>query len=354
MFGMNRWQAKQNQDLGTVTYVGPSKSFKPKIELITIKDGTFESHAADPDDLTPPMEDAQSLTWVRVKGIHDVDLLLKTGERIGLDNVLLEDIADTSQRPKYQELDHHGLMVILKLIGYDQKTRKLSIEQVGLALLGDTVVTFQENRENDFDWLEQRLKKGHHLGKTDPFYLFLSLLDVVIDRYMLTMGMLGDETEELEGNLMDMRSEQTLFSIYTLKRETAFLRKYLWPLREIIQFLSHKRKSKYTTKYALDQLNELTDHSHQVLEMVDTLDLLITNMLDVYSSVSDMRMNRVMKLLTVVGTVFMPLTFITGLYGMNFENMPELKWQDGYYIVLGSMAAMAVGMLLWFKKMKWL
>lgn len=346
-------KVKENQDVGQVIYVGPERDFTPQAMCITPGPHGVHEELLQAGAQFPACNEHEPARWIRVCGLHDIELVQRIGHGLGIPDMVLEDVVDTSQRPTFEELDG-GFFMVLKLINYDPATRRLLVEQVSLVLMENTLLTFQENRENDWDGFQARLRRGRHKDKTDPHYFLLALFDLLVDRYMITIGILGDHVEQLEGKLMEIQSEDTLYAIYDMKRETALLRKHLWPLREVLQQLSHKKKSKHVSDYAKGYIDEVYGHAIQAIEMVDTLDKLTSNLLDVYSSVSDMRMNRVMKILTVVGTVFMPLTFITGVYGMNFENMPELHWRYGYYIVLGFFLMLSVGMLLWFRKKRWL
>lgn len=347
-------QVKANQEFGTVSYVGSAKTFSPYVNVIVYGDGSFSEtryEAGQTPVIPPPREDR--VVWVRVVGVHDIAVVKSVGQAIDMPATLMEDIADTTQRPKYEEFGD-AMFMVLKIIDTDRAQESLTAEQVSLAMDGASVVTFQENAANVWDSYLDRLRKGRHLGKSDPHYLMLALLDIIVDRYMITLGKLGDKAEMLEELLFGAQTEETLSEFYNLKRETAYLRKYIWPLREVLQALSHKKHSKKVSDYAKSYLREIVDHVKMVVETVDTLNQIATSMIDVYSSVADMRMNMVMKVLTVVGTIFIPLTFITSLYGMNFENMPELKWRYGYYLILLFMLALSLGMLAWFRKKKWL
>lgn len=351
---MRPQHVKANQEFGAVSYVGSAKTFTPYVSVIAYGDGTFTETrftAGETLIIPPPAEDR--VTWVRVVGVHDIGMVKAVGGTIDMPPMLMEDVADTTQRPKYEEFGD-SMFMVLKNIDMDASLESLTCEQVSIAMDGASVFTFQENANNIWDSYLDRLRKGRHLGKSDPHYLMLALLDVIVDRYMITLGKLGDKGEALEEKLFEIQSEETLSDFYNLKRETAYLRKHIWPLREVLQALSHKKHSKKVSDYAKSYLREIVDHVKTVVETVDTLNQVATSMIDVYSSVADMRMNRVMKVLTVVGTIFIPLTFITSLYGMNFENMPELKWRWGYYGVLLLMLAMSIGMLIWFRKKKWL
>lgn len=351
---MRPQHVKANQEFGTVSYVGAAKAFSPYVSVIVYGDGSFAEtryeHGQTPV-IPAPREDR--VIWVRVVGVHDISVIKSVGASIDMPSMLMEDVADTTQRPKYEEFGD-AMFMALKIIDMDAAQESLTAEQVSIAMDGASVFTFQENAANVWDNYLDRLRKGRHLGKSDPHYLMLALLDVIVDRYMITLGKLGDKAEKLEELLFGAQTEATLSEFYNLKRETAYLRKYIWPLREVLQALSHKKHSKKVSEYAKSYMREIVDHVKMVVETVDTLNQIATSMIDVYSSVADMRMNMVMKVLTVIGTIFLPLTFITSLYGMNFENMPELKWRYGYYIILAFMLALSVGMLAWFRKKKWL
>ncbi|WP_169727823.1 magnesium/cobalt transporter CorA [Desulfovibrio inopinatus] len=300
----------------------------------------------------PELLDDQIL-WVKVLGIHDYPFVKTICEQFAIDDDLLEDTVDTSMRPRYLELDN-GISITIKSIDIDPVTRSIHAEHGAMISMGQVVLTFQECRTHPWNDFVKRLRRGRHWNKSDPHYLVFSLVDTILDHYLASMGSMTDTLQELEDKLLDVQTQETLLEMFRIKREIALLRKNIWPLREIVQGLSHKRKSKKVSEYALDILRDIRDDVKEVIDLLNTVDNVITGLIDLNSSIADMTMNRVMKVLTVMGTIFLPLTFITSLYGMNFKNMPELEWHDGYYIVLGVMLAITLGMVWFFRRKRWI
>ncbi|MDK2957228.1 MAG: magnesium transporter [Desulfovibrionales bacterium] len=350
---LQRQAVKAGQAFGVVTYVGPQKDFASSIHIITYNVDQIQERTVSAQEFSLTELPENSMRWVRVVGVHDTGLLERIGQSLHLPSMVLEDIADTTQRPKYEEGEDYIFMVV-KVIGYDEEAKKLAVEQVSIAITQGVLATFQENERNVFDGVLERLRRGRHRSKLDPHYLFFSLLDAVVDRYVVALGVLGDHVEDVEETLLEIQTEEALMNIYGLKRETVFMRKQVWPLREVLLSLWRKRKSKHVSNESKAYLREVRDHISQVIETVDSLNDVLTGMLNVYVSVTDLRMNQIMKVLTVVATIFIPLTFVTSLYGMNFENMPELHWRWGYYIILGTMLGLALIMLAYFRIKKWL
>ena len=311
-----------------LVYVGPEKDFAPFTRSITFGHGLLEEQEADPADSSLATVAKQQVRWIKVSGVHDTAYVRTICGLFGLPHSVQEDMVDVSQRPKCEDLDEL-FIVILKTLDYDQKLKTLRVGQVSLALVNNVVLTFQDSPKVPWDaWLE-RLRRGRHLKKNDPYYTFFALISLVLDSYMTTLGKIADEVQDMEEKLLDVQTERTLFDMYSLKRVTAVLRKHLWPLREVNHVLLHKRNSKEVSAYGKAYLREIRDDTQQVIDMLDMLSSVVASLIDLNSGIADMRMNRIMKVLTVLGTVFLPLTFITSLYGMNFKNMPELEWHWG-------------------------
>ncbi len=336
-----------------LVYVGPEKNFSPFTRCITFGQGHLEEQEVESVDSSLSAVPHDQIRWVKVAGVHDTDYVKTICNEFGLPHSLQEDMVDVSQRPKCEDLDEL-FVVILKTLDYDQKQKTLRVGQISLALVNNAVLTFQDGSKAPLDvWLE-KLRRGRHLKKNDPYYTFFALISLILDSYMTTLGKIADEVQNMEEKLLDVQTEKTLFNMYSLKRVTAVLRKHIWPLREVNHVLLHKRNSKEVSPYAKVYLREIRDDTQQVIDMLDMLSSVVSSLIDLNSGIADMRMNRVMKVLTVLGTIFLPLTFITSLYGMNFKNMPELEWHWGYYICLGIMLCIAFAMLGWFKAKKWL
>lgn len=295
---------------------------------------------------------SEKVTWINVDGIHNTELIQKIGEKFGIHSLTLEDIASHEQRPKFEDYETY-LVSIMKMLSYNSKVHA---EQLSIILLdNNTVLSFQETDGGDaFDIIRTRIRSGKgRVRKMGADYLSYCLIDAVVDLYFVILEKIGDRIEGLEEKLMRNPSKETMKHLHGMKREMIFLRKAVWPMRELINNFE-RCESKLIKKTTRLFLRDLYDHTIRVIDTVETFRDLLSGMMDVYLSSVSNRMNEVMKVLTIITTIFIPLSFIAGIYGMNFDNMPELHTRNGYYILWAAMIAIAVGMVFYFKKRKWL
>jgi magnesium transporter len=293
----------------------------------------------------------RAVSWININGIHAVGHIETIGACFGLHPLVLEDILNSDHRPKLEDYGDY-LFLVLKLPFY-HKEGGFRVEQVSLILGPSFVLSFQEKSGPAFDAVRDRLRSGKVRGRAmGPDYLAYVLIDAVVDRYFTTLESIGDDIENLEQALFGTPGSDTLESIHHFKREMIQLRKAVWPLREVISGLQ-RGDSKLVGETTRVFLRDVYDHTVQVVETVETFRDIISVMLDLYLSGISYRTNEVMKVLTVMATIFIPLTFLAGLYGMNFEYMPELKWHWGYFALLGLMLILAVGMLVFFRIKRW-
>ena len=336
---------------GSLVHIGEVRQSAPKTEVITFnRDRVDISHPdLEKQCLLPPPEGA--VTWVNVEGIGRLELLKKLGECYGIHLLVLEDIANTDQRPKAEEYDNY-LFVVLKMLTPVESG--VSSEQVSLVLGEGWLLTFQEGLDGDpFSPVRQRLNNVQgRVRNQGADFLAYSLMDVIVDNYFLVLEQVADSIELMEEELMRAPEPRTLAEIYRLKRELLFIHKAIWPLREVLNSMI-RRESPIVQEPTLIYLRDLYDHTIQVIETVETLRDMLSGMLDIYLSSVSNRMNAVIKVLTIIATIFMPLTFIVGLYGMNFKHMPELEWQWGYPAVWLLMVVVTAGMLIFFKNKRW-
>jgi len=298
-------------------------------------------------------KDKPTVSWINIDGLHQVDLIENIGECFDLHPLILEDILNTTQRPKLQDLEDY-LCLILKMITYDETINQLHIEQVTLILGSNFVISFQETEGDVFDLVRDRLRKGKgKIRKMGADYLAYALLDAVVDNYFIVLEKIGEEIESLEDELLEKPDPETVHGIHNLKRELIFLRKSVWPLREAIVGLEKGESSLIQDKTAI-YLRDVYDHTIQVIDTIETYRDMVSGMLDVYLSSLSNKMNEVMKMLTIIATIFIPLTFLAGIYGMNFKYMPELEWPMAYPVLWLIMISVALFMLSYFRKKKWL
>lgn len=297
--------------------------------------------------------DTSVTSWIDVEGLHEVELIQQLGECQGFNPLMLEDIVNTDQRPKLEDFDDY-LYIVIKMLN-ERENDEIVVEQVSLVVGANFVISFQEGLEGDaFDPVRERIRSGKGKIRTmGADYLAYSLIDAVVDGYFGVLERVGERIEELEEEVVISPSPETVRNIHRLKREMIFLRKALWPLREVIGALE-RRESPLISEPVTIYLRDVYDHTVQAIDAVEAYRDILSGLLDVYLSSLSNRMNEIMKFLTIIGTIFIPLTFIAGLYGMNFQNMPELHWQWGYPACLLLMFAVSVAMLVYFKRKKWL
>ncbi|MBD3379616.1 MAG: magnesium/cobalt transporter CorA [Candidatus Omnitrophica bacterium] len=338
---------------GTLIHIGKERHEEVRITLIRYDEASSGTEAIkDPADLIP--EDANGkVSWINVNGVHDVSVVEKIGEVFGIHPLVLEDILNTSQRPKTEEFEGY-MFTVLKMIYYDPGSEQTIIEQVSLILGKNYVISFQEQEGDVFDPLRKRIRDGvGRVRKKGPDYLAYCLMDSVVDNYFSVLEKFAEDLEVIEEELASSPGEKTLMKIHKLKRDAVLIRKAVWPLREIISVFQKEGAVLIETKNNVF-FRDVYDHTIQVIDTVEALRDMVSGLLDIYLSSVSNKMNEVMKVLTVFASIFIPLTFIAGIYGMNFKYMPELEWHWGYFGVLGFMAAVGISMLIFFKRRNWL
>ncbi|MBI2193647.1 MAG: magnesium/cobalt transporter CorA [Planctomycetes bacterium] len=338
---------------GSLVHIGQPKSGRASVSLMDYDEKHFQEKTIDNVDECIPFKDKPSVTWINVDGVHEVDMLDRLGRAYGLHPLVLEDIANTDQRPKMDDLGDY-IYLVAKMIYAKEKDDGLVTEQVSLVLGANYVLSFQEGIEGDvFNPIRERIRtdKGQ-IRKRGTDYLVYSLLDAVVDSYFAILERMGEKIESLEAELVSHPTPRTLHALQDLKKEMVFLRKSVWPLREVISGLE-RAQSPLIRPSTFVYLRDVYDHSIQVIDTLETFRDMLSGMLDIYLSSMSNRINSVMKVLTIIATIFMPLTFIAGVYGMNFKHMPELEWRRGYPLVMGLMALVGLSMLGYFKHKRW-
>ncbi len=331
----------------------PTQSARPAVAITRVlydAAGYEESAVASVDEALPAPGEQRTL-WINVDGVHDIGVIERLGKHFGLHPLLLEDIAHTEQRPKLESYGDH-LFMDLNVFHLHEGSDEIHGEQISLVLGGNWLLSVNEGPQPWERPLRERLRADKaRCRQHGPDYLAYTIIDAIVDGYYLVLERLGDRIEDLEEELMAAPTPKTLHAVYTLKREVINLRKSVWPLRELIGGLQRERDlvRESTGIY----LRDLYDHAVQVLDTVETYRDLLAGMLDIYLSSVSNKMNEVMKVLTVIATIFIPLTFVAGIYGMNFEFMPELKWRYGYLFFWGIIVAIGAGMLAYFRRQRW-
>jgi len=338
---------------GTLLHIGEVSHAEVKIRLVDYDETNLREDEISSIEECFPFKESPTVTWINIDGLHQVDLIEALGEHFGLHPLVLEDIAHTGQRPKME--DYEGtLFILMKMLRYDDDRDEINAEQISILLGLNWVVSLQERPGDVFDPLRERIRYGKgRIRKMGTDYLAYSLIDAIVDNYFIILEKLGDRVEALDEKLVANPSPGELKEIHALKRELLFLRKSVWPLREVISALQRGESSLFEAR-SMIYLRDVYDHTIQVIDTVETLRDTVSGMLDIHLSSVSNRMNEVMKVLTITATIFIPLTFVAGIYGMNFTHMPELKWSFGYFGALGIMGIIAGAMIVYFRRKKWL
>ncbi len=337
---------------GTLVHVGDRGYGKSDISVIEYGEEKARERAADADEDIFSQSEGASVVWINVDGVSDTEAVARIGEKFGVHPLTLEDIVNTTQRPRCEFFDDH-FFVIIKMIYLGDDGGVIS-EQVSILLNKNFVISFQERKGDVFDPVRERIRSGKgRIRKMGPDYLVYSLLDAVVDNYFKVLESIGESIEGIEETLVTDPEPDILLALHKLKRGMISLRKAVWPLREVISSLA-KMESKFFKKSTGIYLRDLYEHTIQVIDTVETYRDTLSGMLDIYLSSLSNKMNEVMKFLTIFASIFIPLTFIAGVYGMNFKYMPELSWKWAYFGVLGLMAAVAGILLIYFKRKNWL
>jgi len=338
---------------GTLVHDGDKKVEKAKITIIDFDATQFQEKEVETIEECFPFRDTPTVTWINIDGLHEVGIIEKIGKHFSIHPLILEDILHTGQRPKMEDFEDY-IFLVVKMFYYDEKDDEIKMEQVSLLLGSNFVISFQEREGDIFDPIRERIRnhKGRiRMMKAD--YLGYALLDTIVDNYFIILEKVGEDIENMEEELVARPTPETLQTIHNLKRELIVLRKSIWPLREVVNSLE-RGESPLINEATGVYLRDVYDHTIQVIDTIETFRDMVSGMLDIYLSSISNKMNEVMKVLTIIATIFIPLTFVAGIYGMNFEFMPELKWHWGYFAALLVMVAVAIVMVFYFRRKRWL
>lgn len=338
---------------GTLVHIGEKKAEEIKITILDYDETQFQEKFSKTFDECFIFRDKSTVRWINVDGIHHIETLEKLGDCFGIHPLTLEDVLNTDQRPKIEDFGDY-LYIVLNMFSHNDKSNEILKEQISLILGPNFVLSFQEKEGDVFNPIRERIRSGKgRIRKMGADYLVYALLDAIVDNYFIILEKIGEQIEFLEEKLVINPVPETLNIIHKLKREMLFFRKSVWPLREVISVLERGESPliKGSTKI---YLRDVYDHNIQIIDTIETLREMLSGMLDIYLTGISNRLNAVMKVLTIIATIFMPLTFIAGVYGMNFKFMPELEWRWGYPLILLVMIAIGILMLFYFKRKKWL
>jgi magnesium transporter len=338
---------------GSLIHIGEERTEKPKITLIDYDNDNYQERVVENVEECFPFKDYPTVTWINVDGIHQVDIIEKLGMHFGLHPLVMEDIVHTTQRPKMEDYDSY-IYIVLKMLWFNNDDTDVKAEQVSIILGDNFVLSFQELEGDTFNFVRERIRTGKgRIRQMGADYLAYALLDSIVDNYFIIIEKFGEIIEDLEEELVENPEPGTLQNIHDLKKEMIFLRKSVWPLREVISGLE-RSESHLIKDTTFVFLKDVYDHTIQVADAIETYRDILSGILDVYLSSVSNKMNEVMKTLTIIATIFIPLTFLAGIYGMNFSYMPELGWKWGYPAVWVINITICISMYAYFRRKNWL
>ncbi|MDD2381903.1 MAG: magnesium/cobalt transporter CorA [Mariniphaga sp.] len=338
---------------GSLIFIGNRKMEKSEIRLIIFNSEHVEEMQVETLDEIPQNLPEGTVVWVNIYGLQDTELIAKAGEYFFISPLELEDILNTDQRPKVTE-NEKSLTFFLKILDYRQEIDRVTGDQVTIILRDNSVITFQEKPAHYFDAVRERIRTGKgRIRNAGADYLAYVLIDTLVDGYIHCIESLGLNLEAMEDEVLHHSQNSTVEKIYRFKTNISFLRKSIFPLREIMLFLN-KVETKLIQKKSIHYLKDLNDLTTQALEAVEIYYNMANDYLNIYHSNISNRTNEVMKVLTIFASIFIPLTFVAGVYGTNFDYLPELHFKYSYFIMPGVMLAIAITMLFYFTRKKWL
>ena len=350
---IKRGRKKLGLSPGTLIHIGDQKIGEVKMSLMNYDPGQLLEKELTSIEDAFPYKDTPPVTWINVEGLHDLEIIEAIGRHFGIHPLTLEDIVNTGHRPKAEDFEDYDY-IVLKMLTYNEDQNHILAEQISFILGPHYLISFQETEGDVFNFVRERIRKAKgRIRKSGCDYLAYALIDAIVDHYFLVLEKMGGKIELLEEDLLDDTQTENLQSIHHLKREMIFFRKQVWPIREILSSLMKEEASliQETTQIFI---RDLYDHTIQVMDTIESFRDVLSGLQDLYLSTISNRMNEVMKVLTIMATIFIPLTFIAGIYGMNFEYMPELKISWAYPALWILLIAIFLFMIFWFKRKKWL
>lgn len=348
-----RRKSKAGLPPGTLLFTGEQKMEQVEFSVIQYNEESFEELTPkNLDEIIHLIDSSKKVLWINVDGIHEEQVIEKLCLKLLVHKLSMEDILSVGQRPK---LDEHSdyLHAVIKMFMIDEDST-IADEQISFILHKNILISFQEKRGDVFDGVRKRIQEGKgYIRKRKSDYLLYALIDSVVDHYFVILEALGEHIEAIEIELLENPTKQTLNKLHRVRRETLELRRSVYPLREVISRLEKIDESIINPEVRLF-IRDLYDHTIQVIDTIEVMRESALAMMDLYMNSVSNKLNEIMKVLTIMASIFIPLTFVAGVYGMNFVNMPELEWHYGYFLILGFMLLMVVGMLGYFKSKKWL
>jgi len=344
---------KAGMSPGILVHVGEQKIETARITLMGYDQVRLEEKKLESIEESFAFKDTPPVSWINIDGLHEVELIEKIGTHFNIHPLTLEDIVNTGQRPKVEDFEEY-IFLVFKMLKFDETTGHITSEQVSLIVGLHYLLSFQEIEGDVFEAVRERIRRGRvHIRKSGPDYLAYALLDAVVDHYFLILEKMGERIEHLEERLHGQPTPEILQAIYDLKRELIYFRKQVWPIREVLSTWQ-KTESAIVQEANKVFIRDVYDHTIQVIDTIESLRDILSGLMDLYLSTVSNKMNEVMKVLTIMATIFIPLTFVAGIYGMNFKYMPELEWKWSYPFLWILLIVIFCGMMLFFKRKNWL
>lgn len=338
---------------GSVRYVGRENSSVVKIKIMNYGKSGFAEHTLSRIGDIKKYTKKNNTNWINVTGVHDVKFLKEIGQLFEIHPLTLEDVANTTQRPKIEDHKKY-LFIVLKIAYFDEITGDTTIEQISIVANKKNIITFQEGEKDIFDPLRERIRKTDEtIRNFKSDFLIYAIIDSIVDHYFVVLEKYEDDIERIEDLLIKEAKQSTLNEIYSIKRELAVLRKSIWPSRDILNNLLREDYNLITKPVEM-YFKDVYDHVIQIVETIDAMRDISTGMLDLYLSSVSNKMNEIMKILTMFSAIFIPLTFIVGVYGMNFKYMPEIEAKWGYFAIWGIIIIVASSLVAFFKRKRWM
>ncbi len=336
---------------GTLVFTGDRHSDFPEVILVQYGEQTADEKILR--EQIPEPESGHTVTWYDIRGLHHVPLIEQVGQKFGVHSLALEDVLDIQQRPKFEEYDN-GVFVIAQALIFDEAAKEIQTEQIAIYAGDGFVLSFQEKPDDTFKTVRERiLNGGGRIRKRGADYLVYALLDTVVDHYYVVLDKLEELIEAQEHEVLTNPNEMSKSGIHRLKLQVLSLRRSVHPLREAVNLFS-RSDNPFVQESTRVFVRDIYDHTIQIIDSIETWRDVLNGLFDLYLSQLSYRMNNIIQVLTIISTIFIPLTFLAGVYGMNFDNMPELHWKYGYFITLGVMLTVALTLLYMFKRRRWL
>lgn len=354
---MQRYARKHKEEIGRspydIVFLGDKKMEHPIVHCIDFDSEKLQETELNSVEEILPYLSSTEMSWINIDGLHDIEFMGQLAEVLGLDRMIFSDIADTSSRPKLIEYDN-CLFLSLKMLHQQSEKKTLLVENISFILTPRMLITFQERAGDVFDPVRERIRKGKtRIRSRGTDYLLSAMIDVIIDNYIHIVGDLGEKIEALEARLLPEPQKTVVHHISHFKRELNFLRRTIQPAEEVIYALN-KLESQFILEKTRVHYRDLKDNISLARDTSETYREILNDQLSIYHTIMSTKLNDVMKFLTIFSVIFIPLTFIVGVYGTNFDVLPELHFKYSYFIMWGIMILIAVGMLIYFRRKRWL